>query len=409
VELHVATHEGVGVELGALARSVRRVGTVHFVQQDHQIRLGYLLLADISGYTAFLTGTELEHAHAIIHELTSLIRARLAPPMRFVKLEGDAVFCYADQSTFRDGERFVELVEACYFDFSNRLADMTRSTTCPCDACAAIGSLGLKFIGHHGSYVIEREADREDLAGPDIILIHRLLKNSISEGDGPQAYALFTDTCLSQMSSSLALPTHSEVYDSFGETTGGVHDLGPALDAMRAARRVFLSAEDADVEVSVDLPVPPAVAWQYNVDPVERQRWVCTKFSKDPDKVTPNAQGRLGAGATAHCNHGPGTGIREYVDWRPFDYFTCRTSLPPRLARLVGFQRQMETVEFVPIGEHGTRIVMRAQMMDRRRRPSLRSRSFRPIYAGMVRRWSEALLGIAQEDTAAHGPAEVTA
>lgn len=64
-------------------------------QDDHQARQGYLLLADISGYTAFLTGTELEHAQAIIHELTTLIRQRLAPPMRFVKLEGDAVFCYA--------------------------------------------------------------------------------------------------------------------------------------------------------------------------------------------------------------------------------------------------------------------------------------------------------------------------
>jgi len=121
------------------------------MQDDRGIRQGYMVLADISGYTAFLTGTELEHAHAIVHELTSLIRGRLAPPMRFVKLEGDAVFCYADQSTFRDGERFVELIEACYLDFSNRLVDMTRSTTCPCDAYTAIGSLGLKFIGHYGS------------------------------------------------------------------------------------------------------------------------------------------------------------------------------------------------------------------------------------------------------------------
>lgn len=38
---------------------------------------GYLLLADISGYTKFLTGTELEHSHAIVTELTKLIRARL--------------------------------------------------------------------------------------------------------------------------------------------------------------------------------------------------------------------------------------------------------------------------------------------------------------------------------------------
>ena len=44
------------------------------------------MLADISGYTAFLVGTELEHADAIVGELTALIRARLSPPMRFVKL-----------------------------------------------------------------------------------------------------------------------------------------------------------------------------------------------------------------------------------------------------------------------------------------------------------------------------------
>jgi len=102
------------------------MGTVHHVQEENQVRQGYLLLADISGYTAFLTATELEHAQAIVHELTSLIRERLAPPMRFVKLEGDAVFCYTDAATFREGERFIELVESCYFAFSNRLADMTR-------------------------------------------------------------------------------------------------------------------------------------------------------------------------------------------------------------------------------------------------------------------------------------------
>ena len=66
------------------------------VSGDQRVRSGYLLLADISGYTAFLVGTELEHANAIVRELTTLVRVRLSPPMRFVKLEGDAVFCYAD-------------------------------------------------------------------------------------------------------------------------------------------------------------------------------------------------------------------------------------------------------------------------------------------------------------------------
>jgi hypothetical protein len=95
--------------------------------------------------------------------------------MRFVKLEGDAVFCYTNTETFRKGERLVELIEACYFEFSNRLLDMTRATTCRCAACAAIGSLGLKFVSHYGSYVVERDDRGEDLAGPDVILAHRLL------------------------------------------------------------------------------------------------------------------------------------------------------------------------------------------------------------------------------------------
>ncbi len=56
---------------------------------DEGVVQGYLLLADISGYTEFLTGTELEHSHAIVTELTKLIRATLTPPMRFVKLEGE--------------------------------------------------------------------------------------------------------------------------------------------------------------------------------------------------------------------------------------------------------------------------------------------------------------------------------
>ena len=208
---------------------------------DGRARQGYLVLADISGYTAFLTGTELEHAQAIIHELTTLIRERLAPPLRFVKLEGDAVFCYADEAAFPDGERLAELLEACYFDFSNRLENMVRATTCRCSACASIGSLGLKFIAHFGTYVVQASGGIDDLAGPDVILVHRLLKNTITESLGVEAYAFFTDACLQHLPASFSLPRHAETYDSFGETAGGVHDLAPVLQQMRATRRIYIA------------------------------------------------------------------------------------------------------------------------------------------------------------------------
>ena len=279
---------------------------------------------------------------------------------------------------------------------------MTRATTCRCNACAAIGSLGLKFVTHYGSFVIERDEGREDLAGPDVILAHRLPKNTISEGGGPHAYAFFTEACLQRLPAPFNLPVHSEAYESFGETRGGVHDLGPVLNAMREERRLFISAADADVESAFDLPVPPAIAWQYIVNPIERQRWACRQFGKDPDEVEPNALGRRGAGAKTHCGHGPGPvwGFRECIDWRPFTYLTSRTTTPVAGA-FVRPRAATETVEFLPLGERGTRIVWRFRLTNRGRVSLLALRAFRPFWLAFWRRAGAALASIVEEDAAA--------
>ncbi|MFT5434641.1 MAG: hypothetical protein ACI9OJ_005355 [Myxococcota bacterium] len=287
---------------------------------------GYLLLADISGYTEFLAGTELEHSHAIVTELTKLIRATLTPPMRFVKLEGDAVFCFAPRAALPNGELLVELVESCYFDFKNRLLNMTRSTTCPCDACSQIGVLDLKFVAHYGSFIVDRDDDgRVDLAGPDVILVHRLLKNTVIESGGPTSYGLFTDPCASCGSSQLALPAHTESYETFGEVSGVVQDLAAVADKRRESERVRLTEEEADAVFSFVVDAPPAVCWQYFVEPGKRLRHVGAL--ETGVEFHPNDEGRLATGASSHCAHGEGgDGLREYLDWRPYEYFTCRLS-----------------------------------------------------------------------------------
>jgi uncharacterized protein YndB with AHSA1/START domain len=365
------------------------------VSEDRRSRQGYLLLADISGYTAFLVGTELEHANAIVHELTTLIRARLSPPMRFVKLEGDAVLCHAGEAAFADGERLVELIESCYLAFSDRLLDMERGTTCRCAACAAIGSLDLKFVAHFGTYMVDADGDREDLAGPDVILVHRLLKNTVGDGGGPQAYAFLTDPCLDRMPAPFELPSHSESHASFGETTGGVHDLEPVVVRMREARRVHVGPEEADMEISFgEHPYPPAVVWQYFIDPDKRLRWQPLQTA-----VTnrPNRQGRLGAGAASHCAHGRGGDVlREYLDWRPYDYFTCR--LTP-LGRGPLFFLWTETFEFVPTGA-GTLVRYRVRLEDRRPLTRLRFVLTRPGGARMLTRSGDRLGKVLDEDAA---------
>lgn len=372
----------------------RRLAPRRPAPRGERLRSGYLLLADISGYTAFLTRTELEHADAIVRELTALVRARLDPPMRFLKLEGDAVFCHADEAAFAHGERLLELIESCYLGFSDRLLDMERATTCPCAACASIGELDLKFVAHHGTYVIEVEDDREDLAGPDVILVHRLLKNTVRAGGGPQAYAFLTEPCLRRMPPSFDLPSHSESDESFGPITGGVHDLGAAAARMREARRVHIDADDADLQVSFgDHPWSPAVLWQYFVDPEKRLRWqpLQTAIENRPDR-----HGRLGAGASSHCAHGVGgDALREYLDWRPHRYFTDR--LTP-LGRAPHIFPGLETFEFTPTAT-GTRVDYRFRLADDcGRLTRLRFRALRPGGRRLLSRSQRALRRALEED-----------
>src|SRR5580704_9095758 len=53
------------------------------------------VIADISGYTSFLAGVELDHAQDIIADLMDTVVRCLRPPFKLAKFEGDAAFFYA--------------------------------------------------------------------------------------------------------------------------------------------------------------------------------------------------------------------------------------------------------------------------------------------------------------------------
>lgn len=55
---------------------------------------GHLVIADISGYTQFLTSSELDHANGIIGELLNAVIASIQAPLSVSSIEGDAVFMY---------------------------------------------------------------------------------------------------------------------------------------------------------------------------------------------------------------------------------------------------------------------------------------------------------------------------
>jgi hypothetical protein len=167
---------------------------------------GPLVLADISGYSAFLQAVAYEHrndafadgkvpdAYAVISSLLDGIVQCLVPPFTLSKLEGDAVFAYAsgDDGVPR-GQRLLDLIGTCYGGFRERVVTANSIWPCSCAACAQIDQLELKFVVHAGPFVIQSIAGRPELVGPEIVVAHRLLKSSAAEAVGQAAFLLMTD------------------------------------------------------------------------------------------------------------------------------------------------------------------------------------------------------------------------
>ena len=90
---------------------------------------GYLLIADISGYTQFLTSSELEHANPILQSLLSAMVEQVGEPLHFWKMEGDAVLAYSTQQGFPTGETFLATCENLYNAFATRRQNIIANTT----------------------------------------------------------------------------------------------------------------------------------------------------------------------------------------------------------------------------------------------------------------------------------------
>lgn len=132
-------------------------------------------------------------AYAMMSHLMDGIVGRLVPPFTLSKLEGDAVFAYAtDLVPVPHGAAMLDCIAECHADFRRRLDAAHRMWSCRCNACARIDDLGLKFILHAGSFVIQEIAGRQELVGPEVVMAHRLLKSGAAQVVGHGTYALIS-------------------------------------------------------------------------------------------------------------------------------------------------------------------------------------------------------------------------
>ena len=202
----------------------------------------YLLLADISGYTGFMTGVETEHgadfsagipaAYAVLGGLLDSVVQGAAPDFDLVKLEGDAVFAVAPADRLDgDGPRVLGRLETMYQAFVDSRTAAIPSNDHVCIACPAVAHLDLKVIVHRGHTVRQTVGASSDLLGPAVTVAHRMLKNTVRDRIGYRPYLFLTDAAVAGLGLDGIGVAHHEDYADAGAVDGRVLELGGSATA----------------------------------------------------------------------------------------------------------------------------------------------------------------------------------
>ena len=180
-----------------------------------------IVLADISGYTRFMVENQMSaiHGQQYITFLIETLLREVNIPLRLQEIEGDALFLYAEDPG-SDGEWKSMLAQipamlSRFFDaFYEGIVLGLEATPCECAVCSHGKELALKIIVHSGHAVFHQIGGFNKVSGPDVILAHRLLKNSVPDKE----YLLMSEAAWSDFGHLMQGPflTGVESYEGFG-------------------------------------------------------------------------------------------------------------------------------------------------------------------------------------------------
>ena len=152
-----------------------------------------LVIADISGFTQFMKSHENTANHAmpvgVVVELLRAVISAAAPPLKLAEVEGDAAFFYAICKEEGDSTRELAAIKKQVMSFFRSFYQTLHRLRAfnPCARTAQ--DLRLKVVIHAGEVAIEHIHGFDKLFGMDVILAHRLLKNSVPSPE----YVLMTE------------------------------------------------------------------------------------------------------------------------------------------------------------------------------------------------------------------------
>ncbi len=152
---------------------------------------GLIFIPDISGFSRFVTETEIDHSRLIIQELLEILINANDLGLEISEIEGDAILFYK----FGDPPVLKEVfkqVEKMFVEFHRNIVAYDNQRYCQCKACISTINLTLKVITHYGEFTEYKVKNFNKLIGKDIIVAHQLLKNDIPQHE----YWLITQNLL---------------------------------------------------------------------------------------------------------------------------------------------------------------------------------------------------------------------
>lgn len=213
-----------------------------------------IFVPDISGYTKFVNETEIEHSQHIISELLEIIINSDKLSMKVSEIEGDAVLFYCDN--IHDSKKILEQCTITFLNFHNHLSRYNTERICRCGACETASKLSLKFIVHVGDLETIKIGKHEKIHGPDVILAHKLLKNSVQNDE----YVLFCGNVdISENTSEFPTPiSGSDYYETYGDINYSYIELSSLHNEVSPAKPITfpkLNQEKISIELKIAAPM----------------------------------------------------------------------------------------------------------------------------------------------------------
>ena len=244
-------------------------------------------IPDLSGFTKFVAETEIQHSQHIIQELLEILVDANTLGMKVSEFEGDAVLFYRNGAP-PSLDQLVRQARKMYIDFHTHLKKFEYNRVCQCGACAGASGIALKMVAHFGSAGTMQVKNHLKFIGKDIIIAHRLLKNSVTLAE----YLLVTQPTLSGVegadSQLVSFANGSDAYDNLGTIEYRVKSLEGYKDEVKVDPPLPAGLKNPRkmTEVNRRIDAPIEQIYQRLIDLPGRLNWIdgATKVEMSNDQ-----------------------------------------------------------------------------------------------------------------------------